>query len=246
MHVKGVLRFASGIAAALWFGSAAQALERVELTGGSTIIGTIVERTDQLLRIRLNDGPVMEIPASQIAGIETISTQLRFAGSNTVGEQLVPELVEGYVDILGGTAAEWQEGAAPNEKALQLGQSANGLPDVVDVRAHGSSTAFPALAQTQADIGMSSRSIKDDEASLLATLGDMRSADAEHILALDGLAIIVHPDNPVDTLSKRDIARLFACDVVDWQELGGPPGPVRIYARDAKSGTYDTFESRRL
>lgn len=230
------------IAAAIFFGTSANALDRLELIGGSTIVGTIVERSEDLVRIRLNDGPLVEVRVDQIARIEDLFSTLRFAGSNTIGERLVPELIEGYVEARGGAPSQWIIGPEINEKALQVGRRA-GLPEAFDVRAHGSSTAYPALAGKEADIGMSSRPIEDDEVSLLATLGNMRSADSEHILALDGLAIIVHPDNPIDVLDKAAIAELFACEKTDWGELGGADGPVRLYARDAKSGTYDTFES---
>lgn len=223
--------------------SAASGLERVELVGGSTIIGTILERSNQLLRIRLNNGPVLEIPTDQVVGVENLASALRFAGSNTVGERLVPALAEAYARAQGAARLQWERGQETNEMGLRIGQNPGSLPDLIDIRAHGSSTAYPSLADKSADIGMSSRPIKDDEASLSATLGDMRSPDAEHIIALDGLAIIVHPDNPVTTLSKREIAEFFACEKTDWQDVGGVAGPVRIYARDAKSGTYDTFSS---
>ncbi|MEM8951877.1 MAG: phosphate ABC transporter substrate-binding/OmpA family protein [Pseudomonadota bacterium] len=243
MNPIGCLRMLAAACALPFACTAALALERVELIGGSTMVGTILERSDRLLSIQLNDGPVLEIPTDQIVNVEDIVNELRFAGSNTVGERLVPALAEAYARENGASQLRWKLGRDANEKGLEVGRNPANLPDLIDIRAHGSSTAYPALAEKSADIGMSSRPIKDDEASVLATLGDMRSADAEHIVALDGLAIIVHPDNPISTLSKQEIAEIFACQKTDWQDIGGDAGPIRIYARDAKSGTYDTFNT---
>ncbi|MDR6236752.1 substrate-binding domain-containing protein [Pseudomonas oryzihabitans] len=86
-----------------------------------------------------------------------------------------------------------------------------------------------------------SRPINDSEATTLAALGDLRSKDAEYVIGLDGLAIIVHPGNPLRELDLQQLAQIFAGDVSDWQQLGGKPGPIHLYARDDRSGTYDTF-----
>ena len=63
------------------------------------------------------------------------------------------------------------------------------------------------------------------------------------MLALDGLAVIVNRSNSLSSLSKRDIARIFSGEVKDWKEIGGSGGPIRLFARDAKCGTFDTFKS---
>ena len=59
----------------------------------------------------------------------------------------------------------------------------------------------------------------------------MRSAKAEQVIAIDGLAIVVHPGNPVDSLTTTQLARLFAGEIRNWRELGGQDLPVRLHAR---------------
>src|SRR5439155_922505 len=81
------------------------------------------------------------------------------------------------------------------------------------------------------------------EASQLTSFGDMTSPAAEHVLGLDGIAVILSKNNPVESLSKGQVAQLFAGEITDWSQVGGPSGPVNIYARDDKSGTYDTFKT---
>ncbi len=85
------------------------------------------------------------------------------------------------------------------------------LPKAIEIHAHGSATAFEDLANGQADIGMASRKIKSEEVTQLAGLGDMTSPECEHILGLDGIAVIVSRKNPVRTLVERsDRANLRA------------------------------------
>jgi len=120
------------------------------------------------------------------------------------------------------------------------------VPELVEVRAHGSSTAFPALASGEANIGMSSRPIRREELEKFAALGDLTKPDAEHVLALDGLAVIVHPSNPLRALDSEKLARIFAGEITDWSTLGGNRGRITIYARDKKSDAYDTFRSLML
>ena len=90
---------------------------------------------------------------------------------------------------------------------------------------------------------MASRRIKPEEASNLATLGDMNSAASEHVLGLDGIAVIVSKANPVQSLTKEQIARIFAGEIANWQQLRGPSATINVYARDDKSGTFDTFKA---
>lgn len=62
------------------------------------------------------------------------------------------------------------------------------------------------------------------------------------MIAIDGLAIILHPDNPLASLDTAQLATVFAGEVRTWEELGGKGGAIRLYARDEQSGTYDTFK----
>src|SRR5262249_2051845 len=116
---------------------------------------------------------------------------------------------------------------------------------LIDIRSHGSGTAVPGLIGGKAVIGMSSRPVTDKEVEALAKAGwpDLRSPEHEHVVALDGLLVLVAPGNPISSLSMEQIAGIFAGTVRDWSAVGGRPGPINIYARDNKSGTYDTFNA---
>lgn len=169
---------------------------------------------------------------------------LRLHGSNTIGEQLAPALVEALLRQRGYTDIRQITGTTPVEKTVYAFPR-NGLPELaVEIHAHGSGTAFKALGTGRADLGMASRPILEAEAAALRPrLGELTERSSEHVLALDGLAVIVHPDNPIASLTTQEVAQLFAGRIQRWDAIGGMPFPVEIYARDHQSGTFDTFKS---
>lgn len=166
---------------------------------------------------------------------------LSIHGSNTLGAALVPIWAKDYLEALGLNKVAITELDTQNEFKIegQLGESSYHI----FVAAHGSSTGFRALAIGESDIAMASRRIKPDEAEALSAFGDMQSPQGEHVVAIDGLAILVHPDNPISTLSVSELADIFGGSINNWKALGGPDLPIKRYARDENSGTWDTFKS---
>lgn len=166
--------------------------------------------------------------------------QLRLQGSNTIGARLAPAWAKAFLETRGVSAVSIAPTATENE-FLVSGSDAGGKRIGIRVAAHGSATGFQALASGEADIAMSSRPIKADERDALHALGDMEDAQAEHAVAIDGLAILVNAANPIDKLTREQIAALFAGEIHNWRELGGPDRAVTLYARDERSGTWETF-----
>ncbi|MCE3253894.1 MAG: cell envelope biosis protein OmpA [Cellvibrio sp.] len=100
------------------------------------------------------------------------------------------------------------------------------------------------LLQGEAELGMSSRRIKVQERDLLLDKsGDLGEPGSEHIIGLDGLAIIIHNANPVARLSIPQLVKIFSGEITNWSELGGKDLPINLYARDENSGTWDSFKS---
>ena len=108
---------------------------------------------------------------------------LRIQGSNTIGARLGPALVRAMLAEQGVQGIHSLPGTVANELSI-VGTSAQGQPVRVDVFAHGSGTGFNALKAGHADLVASSRPIKDRELVGLETLGDLKSPDAEHIIAI--------------------------------------------------------------
>jgi phosphate transport system substrate-binding protein len=170
--------------------------------------------------------------------------RLGIHGSNTVGARLMPSLVEAYAASIGASVVR-RAGGDPEQVELQLASPAGSPLALVDISSHGSGTAVPALIEGKALIGMSSRPITDKEAQALAKAGwpDLRSPAFERVVALDGVLVLVAPDNPLTILTMEQVAGIFAGTINDWSAVGRSPGPINIYARDSKSGTYDTFNA---
>lgn len=98
----------------------------------------------------------------------------------------------------------------------------------------GSGTGITAVSEGRCDIGLSSRSLKEEE-----------KADGlkETVLAYDGIAIIVNPENPVADLDMETIAKIYTGEIVNWSDVGGNDGEIVLIGREAGSGTRDGFES---
>ncbi|SFP00056.1 substrate-binding domain-containing protein [Pseudomonas sp. NFPP28] len=166
---------------------------------------------------------------------------LRIQGSNTIGAALGPALAKGLMEHQGLQAVHSEPGEGVNEQRV-IGKTRQGKTVTIEVAAHGSSTGFTALKKASADLAASSRPIKDSELVDLEPLGDLKSPEAEQVIAIDGLAIILHPQNPLNTLNTEQLAQIFNGEVSTWEALGGVGGPIHVYARDDQSGTYDTFK----
>ena len=102
----------------------------------------------------------------------------------------------------------------------------------INVQALGSSAGIQAATEGTAEIGMSSRQLKTDEATQLESIE----------IARDALVVIVHPRNPVASLSTEQVRAIFTGAIQNWREVGGNDAPVVVVTREAGSGTYSAFE----
>lgn len=98
----------------------------------------------------------------------------------------------------------------------------------------GSSSGIKAVQEGRCDIGLSSRDLKDEE---------KESGLSATVLAYDGIAIIVNPENPVNDLDLETIAKLYTGEITNWSEVNGNDAEVVLIGREAGSGTRDGFES---
>lgn len=97
----------------------------------------------------------------------------------------------------------------------------------------GSGAGIQAVQDGYCDIGLSSRDLKDGE----------KEALNETVVAIDGIAVIVNPENPVDDLTVDQIAKIYTGEITNWSEVGGSDLPIVCIGREAASGTRDGFES---
>lgn len=98
----------------------------------------------------------------------------------------------------------------------------------------GSGSGITAVSEGRCDIGLSSRSLKDDEKA---------SGLAETVLAYDGIAVIVNTENSVSELSLEELSKIYTGEITNWSELSGNDAEIVVIGREAGSGTRDGFES---
>ena len=168
---------------------------------------------------------------------------LRLHGSNTIGAKLAPALVEGLLKKEGATNVITVASTKPDEAVVSGLLPGHSSPTIIEINSHGSATAFADLLDSRADIGLSSRRIESDEMQKLTAFGDMTSPTSEHILGLDGIAVIVSRENPIDSLTREQVAKIFSGEVTDWSQVQGSRGAIKVFARDDKSGTFDSFKA---
>jgi phosphate transport system substrate-binding protein len=156
-------------------------------------------------------------PVAFAAADARATTRLRIKGSDTIGGELAPALARAFHDQ---------------------------HPDVdVAIEALGSKTAFVGLFDGSADLGASSRPVNTDELKQATRLGlSLR----EFVLAYDGIAVIVHPSNPVASLTLDEVAQIFSGRISDWSALGGPAAPITVINRPSYSGTHTFFRDKVL
>ena len=129
------------------------------------------------------------------------------------------------------------DGSTSMEKVIgALGESFMAANEGVEFTYNptGSGAGITAAQEGRCDIGLSSRALKDEEKA-----GGLK----ETVLAYDGIAIIVNPENPVNDLTLDQIAKLYIGEITNWKDVGGNDAEVVLVGREAASGTRDGFES---
>lgn len=187
-----------------------------------------------------------DVQGQDAHGAEAPATAAEFAihGSNTIGARLMPALIEAYAASIGATV-NTATGERPEEVSLRLAGRGGSTLATIALFSHGSGTAVPGLLAGKAAIGMMSRPVDDKEVQTAITAGlpDLRAPGSEHVLALDGLLVVTSPQNPIGSLTMDQLAAIFSGKISDWSALGLPAGGIDVYARDDKSGTFDTFNA---
>ncbi len=183
--------------------------------------------------------------ASPAPAAAQIPVDVRFTGSDTVGDGLMPLLLSGYGALHNALVDEHASGDGVVTVELISDEGYGDSLGVFQVQSHTSSDAFPALLDKSAEFGMASRRIKRDEARALAQdgAGSMIAPEQEHIIAVDSLVVIVNPANPVRAITMANLAAIYQGDITNWAELGGPDLPIIPITRPNGSGTRSTFES---
>lgn len=138
----------------------------------------------------------------------------------------------GHISIAGGTAHV----PVMNELARRIMQYNSNIQ--ISVSGGGSSIGIKKVGEGQIDIGNSGRALNEEE---------KRTYDITSIpFAIDGIAVVVHPSNPVSNLTTEQAEKIFSGEITNWQEVGGSNSPIKLYGRDANSATREVFWEKLL
>ncbi|MCF6271973.1 MAG: phosphate ABC transporter substrate-binding/OmpA family protein [Rhodobacteraceae bacterium] len=164
------------------------------------------------------------------------------AGSSTIGQKLLPQMMDAYAFSLGGDVAV--DILSATQVKYTITDQNGDMYSTITLDLGNSDDAFSALESGAALVGMSSRRVTDGERSRFLRLGkgNLTSPEQEKILALDGLAVSVNPDNPIQTLSLNQISDIFSGNIRNWREVGGLDATINIYRQDERAGATQVFE----
>lgn len=153
------------------------------------------------------------ICATQVTAAETIVIK----GSDTLGAKMVPQLAE----------------------AFKAKMAAQGIDVAFEIAAEGSSTGVASVIDGTAEIGMSSRDVKEKEIAKAQSKG----VEINKItVAKDGIALIVNEANPLDSIALEEVELIFSGDAADWSAISAQTGSISAYTRNTSSGTYAVFQ----
>lgn len=171
---------------------------------------------------------------------EAVSTDMQASSEGAVADQTeaaaAPEQTEDAAD------GKELSGSISMVGSTSMEKFANALSEVfmekypnVTLQAEfvGSGAGIEAVANGSADIGNSSRNLKDEEKA---------KGVVENIVAIDGIAVVVDPANQVEDLTKQQLTDIYSGKITNWSQAGGSDSPIVVVGREAGSGTRGAFE----
>jgi phosphate transport system substrate-binding protein len=226
--------------------------EPVTLTtidGTYSVVGDLTEVTDEAFTINSKLGVVtIRRDTVTCAGADCPEGTAAQASTNIVGDRalgvgLLPVLLSEYAGQKGGKTTlletidgnfkmEFSEGEFAESTAIKIVPSA-------------SADGIAALLEGTAEMALSDRRAltREVRAARNLDLGDLNSPELEQIIALDGLAFVTHPSNPLGSISVDDAALIFAGQITDWSQIGGTEGPITLYTSTPDLGSAELLDS---
>lgn len=172
-------------------------------------------------------------------------------GSTSVGDELAPKMAEAFLrdelkaDKTGSYIASKDD---KGHAYVHVWGDVPGKSDrqVIEIYATGSGDAFKCLVAEEGpkhcDLGMSSRPFNEGDRRDNPSLPSLGGPANEHVVALDGIAVIVNPANSLTRLTIAQLRGLYTGQYTNWNQVGGADAPVELYGREKNSGTKDMFE----
>ena len=168
-------------------------------------------------------------------------TILTLAGSSTLANRLVPELADRYLKHLGADEVRIVPGALADDFSVQgIFYSTKEIRSV-EIQGRGTPSGFMALKDGKCDVAMAVHRLSPVDARSIGD--DAITAESEHRLGMDAVAVVVHRDNPVKALTLEQVGGIFSGEITDWAQVGGPSAKINVFALRDAFGTRGFFES---
>ncbi len=223
------------------------------------ITGTLISANDGMFVVKTAVGE-FEIAQDLVTcegdgcpQVRDIAFDLVIAGTGDIVENLVPILVEGFASTLDAETVLLDANGNPTESetgAGTLGDVGHFGVQITDyegeelanfniIGAEGMPT-FEMLVSGAAPIIFADEKVTRKQRDFVKDggVGDLSSPEQDHVIAVEGYAVVVHPKNAVGPITLEQAAGVMAGKITDWSELGGTAGPIQVYSHDENSENY--------
>jgi len=173
----------------------------------------------------------------------TIVNELRICGDQELCDHLTPFLIKAYLETKKVDHILQQ---MDDQKNVQfIGNVSDGTIQIT-IASSGTHTAFEMLQYNHCDVILSGKKMNASQQTYFSTIDEAEHSEIEHLIALDGIVIFNHSDNPVRSLTIKEVQDIFSGNIKQWDQIGGRSGDIRIYAPQSISDLYQEFKERML
>ncbi len=213
-------------------GAIAQDITLTSHDGKVEVVGTLLGYDGEFYRVDTQfgeltvDGSGVTCDGPACPNLTDFVAEIRLSGASVMAETLLPALIQGFAAQEGLEVAHSQDGTT---YALHQPDRQAPLARLI-LRPTDTGQGFVDLVENTTDIVLAQREIRDTEQDLTraAGLGDLTHPRRSRVLALDAMVPVVSADNPVQQISAADLARVFAGEITNWADLGGPDAPIAL------------------
>lgn len=211
--------------------------------GAIELSGELIGFDGEFYRVESIYGPItvsaqgVQCAGPGCPGLDAFVAEARFAGAAVMADILMPALIEAFARDRGMTLA--REIDARGRSTFVLTREADRSVAARFTVAPGTTEdGITALLNREADLALALREISgvEQRAARTADQGEVALAGRVRVLAIDGLVPVVAQVSVTDRISMADLARVFAGEIDNWQDLGGPDAPIALHLMDAASG----------
>lgn len=217
--------------------------------GKVSVSGTLLSfdgeffRVDSIYGVLTLDGTGVTCAGIGCPNLESFVAEFSIAGARSMGAVLLPTLVEMFAEQSGMRVLRVIQSDTQYTYVLRLAETDNDVARIA-FRLTNTDGGIAEMLDGDADMVLATREITAAEAKTAykAGLGDMKRAARSRIVGLDGLVPVVAQNNPVTTISLVDLARIYAGEITNWQNIGGPDAPIFMHHLSADTGLAQQFE----